>query len=221
MKIGRKHMKIRYIAAALLPLILFTGSEMIPAERSSPAPDTAEVTTTSETTVTTTTQTTATTTTTTVTTTAATTTAATTTEPQPPADLVLRGQETVEAGADITLDAFITERNVELKDGSVLLDTSALGTFDVEVPYLYQGAEFTQTLQYRVADTTAPHIFSHGEETWHKVGTGFDLSNYVGFGDNFDRHPVLTYAGAMDPNTVGAYPLVATVTDSSGNAVSS
>jgi len=206
-------MKFKYIAAALLPVLLFTGCEKKPVESSNSVPDTAEVTAASETTSASASQTTA--------TTAVTTTAATTTEKaEPPADLVLLCQDTVEACADITLDEFITDRNVELKDGSQLLDTSEIGTFDVEVPYLYNGAEFSHTLQYRVADTTEPHIFNYGEDSWHKAGTDFDLNDYVGFGDNYDRHPVLTYEGEVDPNTVGAYPLAATVTDSSGNSVS-
>ena len=157
-----------------------------------------------------------------VTTTAAvtTTTFTTTRKVDPPADLVMNCMDTVEACADISLEAFITERNVELKDGSEWLDTSELGYFDVEVPYLYDGAEFTQTLQYRVIDTTEPHIINPGANTNHKVETDFDLNDYVGFADNYDKYPLLTYEGEVDPNTVGSYPIVATVTDSSGNYVS-
>ena len=139
---------------------------------------------------------------------------------EPPADLVLKCMDTVEASADLTLDEFITERNVELKDGSVMLRTDRLGTVDAEITYLYHGEEFTQTLQYHVTDTTKPYIFNYGMNARHKAGTEFDLNDYVGFGDNFDRHPVLTCEGSVDPDTVGAYPLSATVTDSSGNSVS-
>jgi GH25 family lysozyme M1 (1,4-beta-N-acetylmuramidase) len=49
------------------------------------------------------------------------------------------------------------------------------------------------------------------------VGTPFDLNDYVGFADNFDSDPVLTFTGDIDPNKVGLYPLTATATDSSGN----
>ena len=138
----------------------------------------------------------------------------------PPADLILTGKDTVEACADLTLDEFITERNVALKDGAVLLNTAEVGTFDVEIPYLYNGEEFTRTLRYRVADTTKPIIINWGEQSYHKAGTAFDLNQYIGFCDNYDRHPLLTYEGEVDPDTVGNYPLAATVTDSSGNAVS-
>ena len=141
----------------------------------------------------------------------------TTRKVDPPADLQMSCLDTVEAGADITLDEFITERNVELKDGTVLLDTSALGYIDVEVPYLYDGAEFTQKLQYRVLDTTEPYIINPGLNSYHKAGTEFDLNQYIGYADNFDRHPALTYEGEIDPETVGSYPLAVTVTDSSGN----
>lgn len=207
-------MKIRHIltAAVFTPAILYITSANALAENRAPAPNTAEVTTTAETTTTSAHTTTAT----TSTTTAATTTA----KPDPPADLILRGQDTAEAGAEITLEDFIAERNVELKDGTALLDTSQLGTVNAEIPYLYNGAEFTQTVSYRVTDTTKPYIFNRVENAWHKAGKHFNLSDYIGYGDCYDPHPVLTYEGEIDPETVGEYPLAVTVTDSSGNAVS-
>ena len=144
----------------------------------------------------------------------------TTKKAEPPADLVMKCVDTVEAGADMTLDEFITERNVELKDGFAMMDTSKTGDVDTEIPYIYGGTEFMQTLHYRVSDTAKPHIFDPGNHSYHKVGTAFDLNDYVGYGDNFDKAPVLTYEGEIDPDTVGKYPLTATVTDSSGNSVS-
>ena len=153
-------------------------------------------------------------------TTRTTTTAVTTTtkKADPPADLVLKGMEYTEVYDEIDLNAFITEKNVELKDGSVMLNTSDTGTFEVEVPYIYNGSEFTQKLQYSVVDITEPTILNSGWDLCHKLHTPFDLNDYVGFADNFDKHPVLTYTGTVDTENVGAYPLTATVTDSSGNS---
>ena len=149
-----------------------------------------------------------------------TTTVTTTAKVDPPKDLVMKCRDTVEVYEDIKLENFITEKNVDLKDGSVLLNTSDTGVFEVEVPYIYNGAEFSQKLQYSVIDTTEPLIINAGWTPNHKVGTDFDLNNYVGFADNFDKNPVLTYEGEVDPNAVGSYPITATVTDSSGNSVS-
>ena len=206
-------MKIIYLFAACFFVFLLSGCTHKPFESISPVSETeaviTAVTTTSATTAKVTTAT-------TLTTTAAT----TTKKVDPPDDLIMNCLNTVEANADITLDEFITERNVELKDGSAWLKTSELGYQNVEVPYLYDGAEFTQTLQYLVLDTTQPLIINPGWEANHKVETEFDLRRYVGFADNYDKYPVLTYEGEIDPDTVGAYPLVATVTDSSGNSVS-
>ena len=204
-------MKIKTILALLfcmIPVFLLTESTNQPVESSNPDLTAEVVTTVSETTA--------------VTTETSTETTTTTTKKkvEPPADLVLKCPQTVEACADITLDDFITERNVELKDGSVWLDTAELGSFEVEVPYMYEGAEFSKKLRYRVVDTTEPLILNTGWNTEHKVGTDFDLNEYVGYADNYDAHPVLTYEGEIDPNTLGAYPLVATVTDSSGNSSS-
>ena len=142
----------------------------------------------------------------------------TTKKADPPADLVLRGMETVEVYTEIDLDSFIIERNVDLKDGSVMLNTSDVGTFEVDIPYTYNGSDFTEKLTYSVVDTTEPTIINSGWNLSHKAGTDFDLNNYVGFGDNFDKHPTLTYSGIVDANTPGSYPLIATVTDSSGNS---
>ena len=149
-----------------------------------------------------------------------TTTTVTTTKPacDPPKDLLLKGLDCVEVYDDISLDSFITEKNVDLKDGSVKLNTSDTGVFEVEIPYIYNGCEFSQKLQYSVVDTTPPVILNAGWEPNHKVGTPFDLNDYVGFADNFDSNPALTFTGDIDPNEVGLYPLTATATDSSGNS---
>ena len=206
-----KHIII-YSAAALT--LLLTGCAGRPADSTAPESGTEAVTAAPGTTVSTAAVTTA-------ATTASSTSAAVTTTKKidPPDDLKMICPDTVEAGAEITLDSFITDRNVALKDGSALLGTSALGWCEAEIPYLYHGAEFTQTLQYRVIDTTAPHIINPGLNACHKVGTPFDLNDHIGFADNFDRNPVLTYEGEIDTETVGAYPLSVTVTDCAGNSV--
>lgn len=158
---------------------------------------------------------------TTVTTTKVTTTSATTTKKiDPPADLVLKGLDSVEVYSEVSFDSFITEKNVELKDGSTLLNTSDTGVYEVDIPYTYNGGEFTKKLTYAVVDTTAPTIINSGWEPNHKIGTDFDLSKYVGYADNFDRYPSLTYTGTVDPDTAGSYPLTATVTDCFGNSTS-
>lgn len=203
-------MKYFFYCAVALSAFLLTGCMFKPIENSSTDSQTEAVTTASGTTsVTTTTLTTATTVTTTV-----------TTAPKqidPPEDLKMIYPDTVEAGAQLTLDDFITDRNVALKDGSAMLDTATLGYHEAEVTYLYHRAEFMQTLSYQVIDTTEPHIINPGVNSYHKVETEFDLKEYIGYADNFDSNPQLTYEGEIDPETVGAYPLTVTVTDSSGN----
>lgn len=146
--------------------------------------------------------------------------ATTTVKAAPPENLVMKCRESVEVYDDIKLSDFISEKNVELKDGSVLINTSDTGVFEVEVPYIYNGSEFTHKLQYSVIDTTEPLIINGGWTPYHKLGTAFDLNDYVGFADNFDKNPSLSYVGEVDINTVGSYPLTATVTDSAGNSVS-
>ena len=114
-----------------------------------------------------------------VTTTKLTTTSATTTTKKvdPPTDLILTGMDSVEVYSEINFDTFITDKNVDLKDGSIMLNTSETGVYEVDVPYLYNGGEFTKKLTYAVVDTTAPTIINSGWDLNHKVGTDFDLNN--------------------------------------------
>ena len=129
-------------------------------------------------------------------------------KPEPPKDLVLKGKDSVEVYEEIKLKDFITEKNVDLKDGEVLLNTSDTGVYEVEIPYIYGGNVFTQKLQYSVLDTTAPIVLNAGWTPNHKVGTPFDLNNYVGFADNFDKAPTLTYEGDVDPTLWAIIPLL-------------
>ncbi len=152
-----------------------------------------------------------------VTTAVTTTVVTTTTVPQPPADLRLSGMESVEVYSDITLSDFITDKNVELSEGDALLNTADTGTYEVDIKYKYNGHEFSKKLDYIVEDTTPPLLLNSGWETMHKAGKAFDLNDYVGFVDNYDRNVSLSYTGDIDPNTVGDYPLHAVAADSSGN----
>ncbi|WP_024860318.1 GH25 family lysozyme [Ruminococcus flavefaciens] len=197
-------MKLKYIVMLSAALCLLTGCGGRKVSTSSESSQTVSASTTTAVSTSTTT---------------ASTTAVTTTKKacDPPKDLVLKGLDSVEVYEDISLDSFITEKNVDLKDGGVKLNTSDTGVFEVEIPYIYNGCEFKQKLQYSVVDTTPPVVLNAGWEPNHKVGTPFDLNDYVGFADNFDSDPVLTFTGDIDPNKVGLYPLTATATDSSGN----
>ena len=136
----------------------------------------------------------------------------------PPSDLILEGLDTLEVYEKIKLSDFITDLNVELKDGNTLVNTDKLGENKIKVPYIHDGSEFTAELKYNVVDTTPPLIINNGWDTRHLVGTDFNIEEYVGYGDNYDKKPVLTYTGEVDKDTVGLYPLTATVTDSSGNS---
>lgn len=69
-------------------------------------------------------------------------------------------------------------------------------------------------------DTTPPIVLNAGWNACIKVGSHFDLNEHVGFADDLDPAPVLTWSGYIDPNVVGFYPLTATATDAAGNSTS-
>ena len=82
------------------------------------------------------------------------------------------------------------------------------------------GTAFLSNFVSGLAGIITTMILNGGWSTCHVVNTPFDLSDYVGFADNYDRHPTLTYTGTVDTNALGDYPITATVTDSSGNSES-
>lgn len=140
------------------------------------------------------------------------------TESQPSTEPVkLSGSKTVPVYEELTINEFLTEANIVVLNGSDPLDTSETGEKSVTVKYSAGGKEQEQTLTYVVEDTEAPIILNSGWNPYHRVGEDFDLNDYVGFADNYDSAPVLTYDGYIDPGTIGDYPLTAHVSDSSGN----
>ena len=139
---------------------------------------------------------------------------------EPPENLILKGRNTIEVWEELTVDDFIIEKNVELAEKDVVVDTTSLGSHEINVKYKSGEAEFEKKLSYTVVDTTAPMLLNGGWSPIHIRGKDFDLNDYVGFADNFDPHPALTYEGRVDVSKNGDYPLKATVTDSSGNVTS-
>ncbi len=135
----------------------------------------------------------------------------------PPEEAKLIGAENLEVYSTVTLESFIANTDVQLSESGLLVDTNELGSHDITVQYTYNGIKYEQTLSYNVEDTTPPVILNGGYKTMAEVGKAFDLNDYVGFADNYDSKPTLTYTGSVDTSAVGIYPLTATVKDSSGN----
>lgn len=145
------------------------------------------------------------------------TTVTTTKSAAPPSDVKIEFKDTLEIYENISLGDFVTDTNVELKNKDSLVKSNKLGSNKIKVYYSYDGSDFSTELSYEVKDTTPPLLINTGWNTKHRVGTPFNLEKYVGYGDNYDSKPVLTYTGEVDTEKVGIYPLHAVVTDSSGN----
>lgn len=137
-----------------------------------------------------------------------------------PEGAVLTVWDSVEVYEKLTISEVLTDTNVELQNGDTILDTASLGVLEAVVCYTYEGEEYEHPIRYTVADTTAPLMLNGGWGSEHKLGEPFDLTEHIGFADNFDKTPRLTYTGLVDTNVCGSYPLTATVTDSSGNVTS-
>lgn len=139
---------------------------------------------------------------------------------EPPENIVLTGENTFEVYDELTVGNLITNTDVQLKNGDDIIDTSRTGNFDVTVSYTYEDKLYEHSVSYTVADTTPPVLLNSGENTVIKAGENFDLNDYVGFADNYDRMPELTYEGYVDTSVCGVYPITAVASDSSGNEIS-
>ncbi|MBP3379469.1 MAG: DUF5011 domain-containing protein [Ruminococcus sp.] len=137
-----------------------------------------------------------------------------------PEDVVISGLEEVEVYSDVTLGELLRDSNFDVQDHKRLIDTSELGEHDVEYVFDYKGKSYEGTFTYTVADTTPPLCLNSGWNPYAKKGEPFDPDTIVGFADNYDRDPKLSYTGEVDTSTVGNYPITVTVTDSSGNETS-
>lgn len=142
------------------------------------------------------------------------------TAPAPHEELVMTCLSEVEVFDKVSLSEFVTSTNGVLSQPDELIDTSSTGSHEVTVKCTVDGVPSEKKITFSVVDKTAPLILNSGWNANHLRGNAFDLSDYVGYADNYDSAPVLTYTGNIDPNTSGSYPLTATVTDSSGNSAS-
>lgn len=138
----------------------------------------------------------------------------------PPDTAVLTPSGSPEVYSNVRISDFIIDTNTEILNSDEILDTSKLGQKSVTVNFNYDGKTYEKNITYEVVDTTEPLVLNSGWNPYTKKGEPFDLSSIVGFADNYDREPALSYTGTVDINTVGVYPITATVADSSGNSTS-
>ena len=114
--------------------------------------------------------------------------------------------------------------NITVDEGEITFETD----YDQNNPGIYtvkviatddQNNQSSQTYRILVKDNLAPVAFKTGRETRIKVGTDFNINNYIGYGDDCDPSPKVDVKGSVNTNVVGNYPLHVTVTDYSGNFI--
>ncbi len=138
----------------------------------------------------------------------------------PPDSAIITIADTVEVYSDVTIADIITDTNTEILNGENIVDTSETGVKKAELEFEYEGETYIKNINYNVADTTEPLVLNSGWNPYTRVGEPFDINSIVGFADNYDRNPTVTYTGDVDTSTVGAYPVTVTVADNSGNSTS-
>ncbi len=137
-----------------------------------------------------------------------------------PDEVYFETHESAEVYNEIKLSEFITDTNVTLKEPDKKINTKELGEKGVKVKFEYEGEEYEKKLTYNVVDTTAPVALNMGWNPYVKVNQPFNLSSIVGYVDNYDRAPQLTYTGDVDTSNIGTYDITVTVTDQSDNSTS-
>ena len=122
---------------------------------------------------------------------------------------------------DTTIITVPTEAPEITNPPSPVLETEAPPQEEIILPEDSPADSLPDTITEAVPipsdDTTAPILTNDGNGAQVQIGTVFNLDNLVGYADDLDPHPVLTYSGNVDTSAYGSYPITATVTDSSGN----
>ncbi len=126
----------------------------------------------------------------------------------------------IEVYDSLTVSKLITSSNVRLKNGSDIVRTDKIGKNTIEISYTYNGKDYKSNVEYVVYDTQKPLLLNSGWDITLEKGDSFNLTEWIGYADNYDRAPKLTYTGNVNTEKAGTYQITATVTDSSGNATS-
>ncbi|MDE5763929.1 MAG: glycoside hydrolase family 25 [Ruminococcus sp.] len=139
---------------------------------------------------------------------------------KPPESVILDVPENIEVYSDMTIAELISDTNTDITNPHKKIDTSETGEKSTVVEFEYEGEPYKKKVEYIVSDTTAPVVLNSGWNPYTIVNEPFNLSNLIGYADNYDRSPELTYSGDVDTSKVGSYPITVTVTDNSGNSTS-
>ncbi len=135
----------------------------------------------------------------------------------PPQNINLEIKDPIGIYEKVNVRDVISHVGIQLTNGITGLDTNETGVSEVVVKYIYDGKRYEHKVSYTVEDTEPPVLLRSGDGSVVTVGESFDINDHVGFADNYDAEPTITYTGTVDTSTVGTYPITAIATDSSGN----
>lgn len=138
----------------------------------------------------------------------------------PPTDITVEITDTLEVYDDVAIEDVISMEEIELVNGEELIDTSEVGEHEAEIRYVYGDKLYCYPISYSVADTTPPLLLSSGAGSQIELYDSFDINDFVGFADNYDKDPEIEYTGYVDTTSPGTYYLEATATDKYSNETS-
>lgn len=128
------------------------------------------------------------------------------------ADEITEVTKTESSFEEITLETVETEATTqEVTTTETPIETEAVASASDYIQVTNKTG--SASLDY---DTTGP-VFLSSDEVSIVKGTEFNLDQLVSYGDYYDSCPNLSYTGYVDNYTCGSYPIVAKLTDASGN----
>ncbi len=129
----------------------------------------------------------------------------------------LQFSKQLEVYSKATVGDLFKNISVKLDDSDLVLDTNSLGEKTIGVSYTYNNQKYNHDITYEVVDTTKPLLLNGGWNIDLEIGEEFNINDYIGYADNYDKKPAATYLGEVDTSKDGIYKIEVTVSDSSNN----
>ncbi len=133
-----------------------------------------------------------------------------------PIDVEFTFLQKIEVYSDIYLYDLIKKTNTEIISDNEKINTTKLGTKDLNLIYKYKNKKYKKNFNIEIIDTEKPFIYTSSTKTLI-VDNDFDFCGKLIIGDNYDRSPKCEIIGKYDYKKTGNYKIKIEVTDQSNN----
>lgn len=134
--------------------------------------------------------------------------------------ITIKENNNYEINSEINIESILdTTENIELINGSELIDTSKVGNNEITIKYknLINNTEEEKKVEINIVDTIKPVIEVLNKEIITEQGINIDIKSNAKIFDNSNETLDIEIEGTYDINVVGEYNLKYTTKDNSGN----